>query len=968
MIMGGYWYALFAGDAFVVQASMGALTAATTLERAPGAYNASVALNVAGEYDVRVQLHGALLGTAVGAAAQYALLVAPGPASAAASRVEGAALAGTQAGKEATVAVLLRDAGGAPAADSLRSASLEVCRAQLLRTDKMEEEVENLAEEAVTAICEDGGEGALRVRYTATAAGLYALSVYLDGVAVGSSPYQRLAVTPAEPSLLTTSAPKGGCCVAGAKVELVFTARDFFGNARGVGGDEVRVAMVMAGGDGGARVEGRVRDNDDGLYSVALLVPLAGEYTMEVHLNGHRVPTDTTYKFAHAPTDPARSFVRDPRKVNSIVAGEPTDVHIVPRSTVGLPQPPNATALDAWEVTVFPEASSRVVGSETLAEVLTAPQWQPDGSFRFRYRARKVLTSPAGALGTYRLDVALRGTPLEGSPFYVTVVPATADASRSRLYLPDSSPVEAGTTVVRAVAGAGVRVELGARDAYDNDAVTVEFAAGAVVEATLVGESAEAGAAAEAQVVPCDVADYRTGRYGVTCNATVAGTYALAVTLDGRAVGGEQGGEEAAATVTVVVDPGPNDPSQFVVGGTPLHTPVVAFEVAFLTVQCRDAFGNTRVDDGSLLPSASASVFEEAAWRLEATAVVTRGDVLAANAETLPVESVEVMYRAQPPAEGLTNGTYVVRVRSAYAGTLAVSLAMVSGAGRRVALQGPAGDKLPSGAMEGAGTAVSTVVATVVAATATTAQLFGPVSAGTCLVGAPMPLYLMPQDAGGNAATLAANASLDVQVFPTHLATVTAPMLRDDGVWECALTAAAAAAGIGVTVEARLGGEHVAGSPAVLLVREGYAPVNPLRSFAAGGGLAAALVGGEASFLVQLVTDRDELYPLSKERMAGTYCTFQVWGIGVHRGGRMVSEGEDLRRDERAPLTSPCSPVSRGGPFAGRCFPTTAGGVRAGVRGRQSAGGGGGQRRGSGQLQRHLHRHVPRAGRRRALR
>jgi hypothetical protein len=115
-----------------------------------------------------------------------------------------------------------------------------------------------------------------------------------------------------------------------------------------------------------------------------------------------------------------------------------------------------------------------------------------------------------------------------------------------------------------------------------------------------------------------------------------------------------------------------------------------------------------------------------------------------------------------------------------------------------------------------------------------------------------------------------------VQVFPTHLATVTAPVLRrHDGVWECALTAVDAA-GIGVTVEARLEGEHVAGSPAVLLVRESYAPVNPLKSFAVGGGLAAAVVGGEARFLVQLVTDRDELYPLSKESTAATYCTSQV--------------------------------------------------------------------------------------------
>ena len=112
-----------------------------------------------------------------------------------------------------------------------------------------------------------------------------------------------------------------------------------------------------------------------------------------------------------------------------------------------------------------------------------------------------------------------------------------------------------------------MRVELEARDAFDNHVVTVEFAASAVVEATLVAELG-LGSGAEAARVPCAVADYRTGRYGVTCNATLAGTYTLAVTLDGQTVG-EVGGEadDAAAAVTVVVEPGGNAPSQFVVGG-----------------------------------------------------------------------------------------------------------------------------------------------------------------------------------------------------------------------------------------------------------------------------------------------------------------------------------------------------------------------------------------------------------------
>jgi hypothetical protein len=244
--------------------------------------------------------------------------------------------------------------------------------------------------------------------------------------------------------------------------------------------------------------------------------------------------------------------------------------------------------------------------------------------------------------------------------------------------------------------------------------------------------------------------------------------------------------------------------------GAPLTGPMVAFEVAFLTIQCRDAFGNARVDDGSLL-AGGAGVAE--GWRLEATAVVTRGSVLGANAETLPVEDVEVMYRWAPPAEGLTNGTYVVRVRAAHAGTLAVTLEIVSLGGR---------------AAVGGGT----VTATVVAATATTAELFGPVRAGSCLAGADVPLYLVPRDAAGNRAVLSANATLEVQVFPTHLATVSQAKLGGDGVWVATLTAAAEAAGVGVVVEARLGGRHVVGSPAQLMVAAAYAPVNPLLSFA----------------------------------------------------------------------------------------------------------------------------------------
>jgi hypothetical protein len=124
------------------------------------------------------------------------------------------------------VTVLLRDAGGAAAADSLRAASLEACRAELLRTHSaLDSDAEEEQEEVEgSAWCEDGGDGALRIRYTATAAGVYALSVYLDDEAVGSSPYRGLVVAPAEPSPLTTGARfVGEGFVAGVQSQLVRT-------------------------------------------------------------------------------------------------------------------------------------------------------------------------------------------------------------------------------------------------------------------------------------------------------------------------------------------------------------------------------------------------------------------------------------------------------------------------------------------------------------------------------------------------------------------------------------------------------------------------------------------------------------------------------------------------------------------------------------------------------------------------
>jgi hypothetical protein len=109
----------------------------------------------------------------------------------------------------------------------------------------------------------------------------------------------------------------------------------------------------------------------------------------QVYLNGHFSAASDTLTVAPSPTDPTRSLVRDLRSVTTAVAGEATRVHIVPRSVVGLPQPPEATPLDAWEVTLFPLAA---VGSEGLGQLVEAPQSQPDGSVRFTYRAEKVLT------------------------------------------------------------------------------------------------------------------------------------------------------------------------------------------------------------------------------------------------------------------------------------------------------------------------------------------------------------------------------------------------------------------------------------------------------------------------------------------------------------------------------------------------------------------------------------------------
>eukprot|EP00899_Mesostigma_viride_P025799 jgi/Mesvir1/6403/Mv19498-RA.1 len=152
-----------------------------------------------------------------------------------------------------------------------------------------------------------GLAGAIKAKYTPNKCGDAIATASLHGTPLASSPLPFKIAPAAQPDP-ATSGMDGvpGSLVAGLPASFTVVARDRFGCQRSAGGDRVVVLLTRAtmppslknGGSAGAggpprmrepdtaSVNAEVVDNGDGTYRVTFAVPAAGEYNVDVGIQG----------------------------------------------------------------------------------------------------------------------------------------------------------------------------------------------------------------------------------------------------------------------------------------------------------------------------------------------------------------------------------------------------------------------------------------------------------------------------------------------------------------------------------------------------------------------------------------------------------------------------------------------------------------------------------------------------------
>ena len=232
----------------------------SVFDRDDGTYLVTYHVSETGQYDIRVSLRGLHI---VGS--PFTSTVLPGRAVAVRCTALGRGLTRAYAGEEARFTVESRDAHRNKTASGLRPFVVTV---------------RGVISPEVHAVAGDDGE--FHYSYRTARAGVYFVSVLLDGVDIGGSPF-KLTVDPGPTHANGCSASGPGITggYTGVETSFVITARDYYGNSRGTGGD---VFNIEIGGTASARM--RMRDNEDGTYTIAYTPEMGGDYYISVRHNG----------------------------------------------------------------------------------------------------------------------------------------------------------------------------------------------------------------------------------------------------------------------------------------------------------------------------------------------------------------------------------------------------------------------------------------------------------------------------------------------------------------------------------------------------------------------------------------------------------------------------------------------------------------------------------------------------------
>ncbi len=380
----------------------------------------------------------------------------------------------------------------------------------------------------------DHNDGTYTASYTPTSAGSDNIAITLSGTAIGSSPFTS-SVSPGAPSAaqsLATVPPSG---TAGSATAISVQARDQYGNPVTTGGAVVAVSVT-----GANTATPPVTDQGNGTYTASYTPAATGTDNIAITLGGSPVgasPYSSTVG-AGAP-----SAAQSTATVPGGVAGVATTVTVQAKDAAGNDLTTGGAAV------VVTVSGANAAGPTGATD-------QGDGTYTFQY-------TPT-ASGTDNVGITLNGGTVGASPYTSTVSPGPPSAGNSVAVVPG-----AGT------AGAATVISVQARDQYGNDL----SAGGAAVVVTVTGANSATPA----------VTDNGDGTYATSYTPTASGADAVAITLNGSAVGTSPyatlvaPGAASAAQTTAVV------PS----GNTGLPTSIM--------VQAQDQFGNLLTAGGDLV-------------------------------------------------------------------------------------------------------------------------------------------------------------------------------------------------------------------------------------------------------------------------------------------------------------------------------------------------------------------------------
>jgi len=130
----------------------------------------------------------------------------------------------------------------------------------------------------------DNGDGTYSVDYIVDTPGDYTIDVSLHGSPIKNSPFHVLIKPNVDPNFSYAEGPGLLAAVDNEEAHFTIFARDGSDVPRTEGGDDFKVVI-----DGPSPVSVNVVDNGDGTYAVSYLPLVAGDYLINVTLEGHPI-------------------------------------------------------------------------------------------------------------------------------------------------------------------------------------------------------------------------------------------------------------------------------------------------------------------------------------------------------------------------------------------------------------------------------------------------------------------------------------------------------------------------------------------------------------------------------------------------------------------------------------------------------------------------------------------------------